>query len=220
MDFLQLFDMFLHVDKYLGTFINDYGTMVYAILFAIVFCETGLIILPFLPGDSLLFIAGAFCATGAMNPWLLIVLLVIAAVAGNTVNYWVGAAIGHKVFTHDFRWLDRAALQKTHAFYENHGGKTIILARFLPVVRTFAPFVAGVSEMSFARFQFFNIVGALLWVVSLVVAGYFFGNIPIIRDHLNTIVLVGVGAAVVPVALGALWKVGRAMLRGSKVSPK
>lgn len=215
MEFMQLIDMFFHVDKYLDTFITNYGTMVYAILFAIVFCETGLVVLPFLPGDSLLFIAGAFCATGAMNPWLLVVLLLIAAVAGNTVNYWVGAAIGHKVFTHDYKWLDKAALQKTHAFYENHGGKTIILARFLPVVRTFAPFVAGVSQMTFAKFQFFNIVGALLWVVGLVVAGYFFGNIPIIRDHLNTIVLIGVGAAVVPVALGGLWKVYRSMMRRS-----
>ena len=207
MDFLQFFDMILHVDKYLGTFIAEYGTMVYAVLFAIVFCETGLVVLPFLPGDSLLFIAGAFCATGGMNAWVLMTLLVIAAVTGNTVNYWIGRAIGQKVFTHDYRWLDKDALRKTHAFYENHGGKTIILARFVPVVRTFAPFVAGVSEMTFAKFQFFNIAGALLWVVGLVVAGYFFGNIPFIRNHLNTIVLVGVGAAVIPVAMGAMWKV-------------
>jgi membrane-associated protein len=209
MDFLQFFDMILHVDKYLGTFIAEYGTMVYAVLFAIVFCETGLVVLPFLPGDSLLFIAGAFCATGAINEWVLMTLLVVAAVTGNTVNYWVGRAIGQKVFTHDYRWLDKDALRKTHAFYENHGGKTIILARFVPVVRTFAPFVAGVSAMTFAKFQFFNIVGALSWVVGLVVAGYFFGNIPIIRNHLNTIVLLGVGAAVIPVALGGMWKVYR-----------
>ena len=209
MDFLQFFDMIMHVDKYLGTFIAEYGTMVYAVLFAIVFCETGLVVLPFLPGDSLLFIAGAFCATGAMNEWLLMSLLIIAAVTGNTVNYWIGRAIGQKVFTHDYRWLDKDALRKTHAFYENHGGKTIILARFVPVVRTFAPFVAGVSAMTFAKFQFFNIVGALIWVVGLVVAGYFFGNIPLIRNHLNTIVLVGVGAAVIPVALGGMWKVYR-----------
>lgn len=209
MDFLQLFDMMLHVDKYLGTFIAQYGTMVYAVLFAIVFCETGLVVLPFLPGDSLLFIAGAFCATGAMNEWVLMALLITAAVTGNTVNYWVGQAIGHKVFTHDYRWIDKDALRKTHAFYENHGGKTIILARFVPIVRTFAPFVAGVSEMTFAKFQLFNFVGAILWVVGLVAAGYFFGNIPLIRDHLNTIVLVGVGAAVVPLALGGIWKLLR-----------
>jgi membrane-associated protein len=213
MDFMQFLDMILHVDTYLGTVIAQYGTLVYAVLFAIIFCETGLVVLPFLPGDTLLFIGGAFCATGAMNIWLLMTLLVIAAVTGNTVNYWIGRAIGHKVFTHDYKWLDQAALQKTHAFYENHGGKTIILSRFIPIVRTFAPFVAGVSEMTFTKFQFYNITGALLWVVGLVAAGYFFGNIPIIRDHLNTIVLVGVGAAVIPLALGGLWKFYRKFTR-------
>lgn len=213
MDFMQFFDMMLHVDKYLGTVIAQYGTLVYVVLFAIVFCETGLVILPFLPGDTLLFIAGAFCASGAMNAWVLVVLLILAAVIGNTVNYWIGSAIGHKVFTQDYKWLDKTALQKTHAFYENHGGKTIILARFIPIVRTFAPFVAGVSEMTFGKFQVFNIAGAALWVVSLVAGGYFFGNIPIIRDHLNTIVLIGVGAAVIPLALGGLWKVGRKVWR-------
>jgi len=212
MDFLQFIDMILHVDKYLGTVIAQYGTLVYVVLFAIVFCETGLVIFPFLPGDTLLFIAGAFCATGGMNIWILIILLLVAAIAGNTVNYWIGSAIGHKVFTHDYKWLDKAALHRTHAFYENHGGKTIILSRFIPIVRTFAPFVAGVSEMTFAKFQFFNITGALIWVVSLVTGGYFFGNIPIIRDHLNTIVLIGVGAAVVPLAMGGLWKLYRKMM--------
>ena len=215
MDFMQFFDMILHVDKYLGTVIEQYGTLIYAVLFAIIFCETGLVVLPFLPGDTLLFIAGAFCANGQMNIWLLMALLVFAAVAGNTVNYWIGRAIGQRVFTHDYRWLDKVALQRTHAFYENHGGKTIILARFVPVVRTFAPFVAGVSDMTFAKFQFFNIIGALLWVVGLVAGGYFFGNIPIIRDHLNTIVLIGVGAAAIPVALGGLWKVYRRVTGGA-----
>ncbi len=213
MDFMQFLDMILHVDKYLGTVIEQYGTMVYMVLFAIVFCETGLVVLPFLPGDTLLFIGGAFCATGAMNPWLLCALLIVAAVTGNTVNYWVGSAIGHKVFTHDYKWLDKAALHKTHAFYENHGGKTIVLARFVPIVRTFAPFVAGVSDMTFAKFQVFNIAGAALWVVGLVAAGFFFGNIPVIRDHLNTIVLIGVGAAVIPLALGGVWKMGRKILK-------
>ncbi len=206
MDFMQLLDMILHVDKSLGILISNYGTMIYAVLFLIVFCETGLVVLPFLPGDTLLFVAGAFCATGEIDPWLLTGLLVTAAVTGNTVNYWVGSAIGHKVFTHDYRWLDKAALHKTHLFYEKHGGKTIILSRFVPIVRTFAPFVAGVSKMTFSKFQVFNISGALLWVIFLVAGGYFFGNIPIIRDHLNTIVLIGVGAAVVPLMLGGLWK--------------
>jgi membrane-associated protein len=213
MDFLQFFDMILHVDKYLGTFIAQYGTLVYVVLFAIVFCETGLVLFPFLPGDSLLFIGGAFCATGAMNEWLLMSLLITAAVTGNTVNYWIGRSIGHKVFTHDYKWIDRDALRKTHMFYENHGGKTIILARFVPIVRTFAPFVAGVSAMTFAKFQFFNITGAALWVMGLVAGGYFFGNIPVIRDHLNTIVLLGVGAAAIPVALGGMWKLYRKLSR-------
>ena len=219
MDFMQFLDLILHVDKYLGTVIAQYGTMVYIVLFAIVFCETGLVVLPFLPGDTLLFIGGFFCASGAMNIWLLIALLIVAAVSGNTLNYWIGSLIGHKVFTHNYRWLDQDALRKTHAFYENHGGKTIILARFIPVVRTFAPFVAGVSEMTFAKFQVFNIAGAAMWVVGLVTAGYFFGdldfNIPflnyhlVVKDHLNTLVLLGVGAAVIPLILGGLWRMFR-----------
>ena len=213
MDFMQFLDMILHVDKTLGLLIQNYGTLVYVVLFAIVFCETGLVLLPFLPGDTLLFIGGAFCATGAMSLWLLIGLLIVAAITGNTLNYWIGSIIGHKVFTANYRWLDQAALQKTHAFYEHHGGKTIILSRFIPIVRTFAPFVAGVSEMRFASFQFFNISGAVLWVGLLVTAGYFFGNIPMIRDHLNTIVLIGVGAAVGPLILGALWKTYRRFQR-------
>lgn len=213
MDFMQLLDMILHIDKYLGIVIAEYGTMAYVVLSGIVFAETGLVVFPFLPGDTLLFIGGAFCASGAMNIWLLMALLVTAAVTGNTVNYWIGRAIGKKVFTHDYRWIDRAALLKTHAFYESHGGKTIILSRFIPVVRTFAPFVAGVSQMTFAKFQFYNITGALIWVAGLVTAGYFFGNIPIIRDHLTTIVLVGIGAAVVPLAIGGLWKFYKRMSR-------
>ena len=212
MDLMQLLGMILHVDKSLGDFIAQYGTMVYWVLFAIIFCETGLVVLPFLPGDSLLFIAGAFCASGHMNIWVLMALLIFAAIAGNTVNYWIGEAIGHKVFTHDYKWLDKKALHRTHLFFEKHGGKTIILCRFVPVVRTFAPFVAGVSEMTFARFQLFNVTGAVLWVAGLASCGYFFGNIPVIRDHLNAIVLIGVGAAIIPVLLGGLWKFGRKLL--------
>lgn len=216
MDWMQLLDMILHVDKSLGIWIAQYGTLVYAVLFAIVFCETAFVIFPFLPGDSLLFIAGTFCATGAMNPWILVILLIIASVTGNTINYWIGSMIGHKVMERDYRWIDKAALQKTHDFYEKHGGKTVVLARFIPLVRTFAPFVAGFSEMSFRSFQFFNVLGAVLWIVSLVVSGYFFGNIPFIKNNLNVIVLVGVGAAVIPVAAGLAWKFGRAMFSKSK----
>lgn len=206
MEFMQFFDMILHVDKTLGHLLENYGTMVYAVLFAIVFAETGLVVFPFLPGDTLLFIGGAFCATGAMDVWLLVGMLLVAAVGGNTLNYGFGSIIGDRVFTHDYRWLDKKALHKTHVFFEKHGGKTIILCRFVPVVRTFAPFVAGVSKMTWRKFQLFNVTGALLWVAGLVAAGYFFGNIPIIRDHLNTIVLIGVAAAVVPLMLGGAWK--------------
>ncbi len=209
MELTQLLDLVLHVDKSLGSLLAVYGPLVYAVLFAIVFAETGLVVFPFLPGDTLLFIAGAFCASGMMNAPLLITLLVVAAITGNTVNYLIGRAIGTRVFTHDYRWIDRAALEKTHAFFESHGGKTIVIARWLPVIRTFAPFVAGISAMSFGRFQLFNVTGALLWVVTLVMAGYYFGNIPVIRDHLNTIVLVGVAAAAGPVALAALVRFGR-----------
>lgn len=211
MEFSELLGLILHIDKALGIMLQQYGVWVYALLFAIVFAETGLVVFPFLPGDTLLFIAGAFCANGLMNASLLMLLLIIAAVSGNTVNYLIGRALGQRVFTHDYRWIDRHALEKTHAFFEQHGGKTIILARWLPVIRTFAPFVAGVSDMGFTRFQIFNVVGALLWVIGLVMAGYFFGNIPIIRDHLNTIVLIGVAAAAGPVALAAIirWVRGR-----------
>jgi membrane-associated protein len=211
MEFSQLLGLILHIDKALDIMLQQYGVLVYALLFAIVFAETGLVVFPFLPGDTLLFVAGAFCANGSMNASLLMLLLIVAAVSGNTVNYLIGRALGQRVFTHDYRWIDRHALEKTHAFFERHGGKTIILARWLPVIRTFAPFVAGVSDMGFARFQIFNVVGALLWVIGLVMAGYFFGNIPIIRDHLNTIVLIGVAAAAGPVALAAIvrWVRGR-----------
>jgi len=212
MDLMQLFDMILHVDKTLGTLLAQYGLYVYIVLFAIVFCETGLVVLFFFPGDTLLFIAGAFCATGEMNYPLLTALLVAAAVLGNTLNYYIGQAIGHRVFSHNYRWINKDALQRTHDFFEKHGGKTIIVARFVPVVRTFAPFVAGVSEMTHTRFQVFNITGAVLWVVSLVTAGYLFGNIPIVRDHLTEIVLVGISAAMVPLAIGGMYKFARRML--------
>ena len=213
MDLVQFFDMFLHVDKYLGTFITQYGSAIYVVLFGIVFCETGLVVLPFLPGDSLLFIAGAYCADGQLNLLILIALLFAAAMIGNTLNYFIGRAIGKKVYTHNFRWLDHKALERTHVFYEKHGGKTIVLSRFIPIVRTFAPFVAGISSMGFASFQLFNITGAIAWVAGLCVAGYFFGNIPVIRDHLSAIILVGIGAAVVPLILSGGWKFYRKLSR-------
>jgi membrane-associated protein len=215
MEFSQILDLILHIDKSLGSMLASYGPVVYALLFAIVFAETGLVVFPFLPGDTLLFMGGAFCASGSMNAALLITLLVVAAVTGNTVNYYVGRAIGQKAYTGNYRWLDRSALEKTHTFFEVHGGKTIVLARWLPVVRTFAPFVAGISGMRSTRFQIYNVSGALFWVVALVAAGYFFGNIPVIRNHLNTIVLIGVAAAVVPVVLAAALRFVRGFGRQS-----
>jgi membrane-associated protein len=209
MDFLQILDLIVHIDQSINTVIQEYGTLVYVVLFAIVFAETGLVVMFFLPGDTLLFIAGAVCLTGAMNIWLLMILLIVAAVLGNTTNYWIGGAIGHRVFTHNYRWINRDALDKTHIFFEKHGGKTIILSRFVPVVRTFAPFVAGVSQMGFVQFQLYNVTGAVIWVVSLVSAGYFLGHIPVIRDNLNTIVVIGITAAMLPLMLGGLWRLLR-----------
>jgi membrane-associated protein len=211
---LQFVGMIIHIDKFLGPFIQNYGGWVYAVLFLIVFCETGLVVFPFLPGDSLLFIAGAFAASGEMSFTTLVIMLLVAAVSGNTVNYLIGSFIGPKVFESNWRFLDQAALRKTHSFYEHHGGKTIVLARFVPVVRTFAPFVAGVSGMSMLRFQTYNVLGALFWVLGLTVCGYFFGNLPFVRQYLNVIVLVGIFAAVVPLLLGAIWK----LLRQRKAS--
>ena len=206
---LQFAGYVLHIDQFFGTFITQYGAWIYLVLFAIVFCETGLVVFPFLPGDTLLFVGGAFCASHALSLPLLIGLLVVAAVLGNTVNFHIGRFIGPKVFEKDWRFIDQKALRKTHAFYERHGGKTIVLARFVPVVRTFAPFVAGVGQMSTLKFQIFNILGAAFWVLLLVFGGYFFGNLPFVRQYLNVIVLVGVAAAAVPVAAGALYKLVR-----------
>ena len=216
MELTQLLGMILHIEKALSIRLEQYGVLVYVLLFAIVFAETGLVVFPFLPGDTLLFIAGAFCANRLMNAPLLMALLVVAAVTGNTLNYLIGRSLGQRVFTHDYRWIDRHALEKTHAFFELHGGKTIVLARWLPVIRTFAPFVAGISDMGLTRFQVFNVIGALLWVIGLVMAGYFFGNIPIIRDHLNTIVLIGIAAAVGPLALAAIIRFVRKRFRGAQ----
>ena len=209
----EIFSMILHIDQFLGAWVSQYGAWIYLVLFLIIFSETGLVVLPFLPGDSLLFIAGAFGASGLIDSGLLTGLLIVAAITGNTVNYAIGRYIGPRVFSSNFRFLDHHALIKTHEFYERHGGKTIVLSRFLPLVRTFAPFVAGVGSMNFLRFQLFNITGAVLWVGGLILLGHFFGNVPIIKEHLNTIVLIGVCAAIVPVALGALWKLFRRKAR-------
>lgn len=203
MELLTTFvDLMLHLDTHLAALVAQYGAWVYAILFAIVFCETGLVVTPFLPGDSLLFVAGALAAAGGMQIGLLIVLLVIAAVLGDAVNYTVGAWFGPKVFRWESsRFFNRSAFDRTHAFYERHGGKTVIIARFMPLIRTFAPFVAGVARMRYARFAMFNVSGALLWVVSLTLAGYWFGNLPWVKQNLTLVILAIIAISLAPVAV-------------------
>lgn len=199
----QFIDIVLHLDTHLSLLIQQYGIWIYAILFVVIFSETGLVVFPFLPGDSLLFVAGALAAVGDMDVGVLMGVLTLAAVLGNSVNYAVGRYIGPRVFQWpDSRFFNRAALDKTHAFYEQHGGKTIVLSRFLPLFRTFAPFVAGVGAMSVARFTAFNVAGGVLWVVSLVAAGYWLGNIPVIRNHLTLVVLAIVALSLVPAVVG------------------
>ena len=205
MDLLpRIIDLFLHLDTHLGQLISQYGTWTHLILFLIVFCETGLVVTPFLPGDSLLFAAGTFAALGALDLWLVVVLLIIAAIVGDTVNYWIGAYIGPRAFRGDIRFLRKEYLDRTHAFYEKHGGKTIILARFVPIIRTFAPFVAGVGAMSYPKFIVYNVVGAVLWVGLFVLGGYFFGNIPVVRKNFTLVILAIIAISVLPIAVEAL----------------
>lgn len=196
-DFIQIL---LHLDRHLAEFVQQYGAWVYALLFVIVFCETGLVVTPFLPGDSLLFVAGTLAAVGGMDPVVLMSVLVVAAIAGDTVNYWIGHAVGDKVFAaKNSRLIRREHLERTQQFYAKHGGKTVVLARFVPIVRTFAPFVAGVGTMAYGRFLFYNVAGALLWVVSLVLAGYFFGNLPVVKENLTVVILAIVFVSMLPV---------------------
>lgn len=202
MDLIRhLIDFILHIDQHLAELIRDYGTWTYAILFLIVFVETGLVVMPLLPGDSLLFAAGTFAALGAMNIWLLIGLLLLAAILGDTVNYWIGKKIGPRAFTGEIRFLKREYLDKTTAFYEKHGGKTIILARFMPIVRTFAPFVAGVGAMNYPRFLAYNVIGAVLWVVGFTSLGYWFGNIPVVKERFSLVILAIIVLSVMPVLI-------------------
>jgi membrane-associated protein len=188
----QFLDIILHLDVHLVALVQQHGVWIYAILFAIIFCETGLVVTPFLPGDSLLFVAGAIAATGAMEVHLLAVVLVVAAVAGDLTNYAIGRWLGVKFFTdRSSKLLNPEHLEKAHAFYERHGGKAIIIARFLPILRTYIPFVAGLAAMDPKKFAFFNVTGGILWVASLTYAGYFFGNIPWVKGNL-TLIIVGI----------------------------
>jgi len=199
-ELLTLFiDVVLNLDDHLQALVASYGAWIYLILFLIVFCETGLVVTPFLPGDSLLFVAGAVAAAGGMNIHLLVVLLIIAAILGDAVNYGIGHYIGPRVLKNrDSRWLNPRHLERAHEFYERHGGKTIIIARFVPIIRTYAPFVAGAASMPYPRFALYNVTGAVLWVVSLGYAGYFFGNIPVIKDNLTLVIITIIILSILP----------------------
>ena len=204
MELLAYFiDIVLHLDKHLAVMVQQYGVWIYAILFAIIFSETGFVVTPFLPGDSLLFVAGALAALGGMDIMILIAVLLAAAALGNTLNYQIGRYLGPKVFQwENSRFFNKAALMKTHLFYETHGGKTLVISRFLPLFRTFAPFVAGIGAMTWSRFTFFNLIGAFGWVVSLTLAGYFFGNLPWVQKNLSAVILGIIAISMIPVVIG------------------
>ncbi|MEF8733101.1 MAG: hypothetical protein CRU78_05720 [Candidatus Accumulibacter phosphatis] len=206
MEYLTYFiDIVLHLDKHLAMLVQQYGQWIYVILFVIIFSETGFVVTPFLPGDSLLFVAGALAAVGGMDIAILMVVLMAAAILGNMLNYQIGRYLGPKVFHWEqSRFFNRAALDKTHAFYEKHGGKTLVISRFLPLFRTFAPFVAGIGAMSYARFTFFNLIGGVSWVGSLTLAGYLFGNLPWIQKNLTLVILVIIAISLLPLLIGWL----------------
>jgi membrane-associated protein len=210
MEFIKDFlDILLHLDKYLDSVIKSYGSLAYGILFLVVFCETGLVVTPVLPGDSLLFAVGAFSAIGSLDLGLVIVLLCIAAIAGDTVNYWIGYTVGPRVFTKEKSlFFNKEYLERTHLFYQKYGGKTIIIARFIPIIRTFAPFVAGIGRMTYIRFILYNIVGGIVWVLGLVLAGYFFGNIPLVKNNFSLIILAIIVISVMPIIIELMRKRG------------
>ena len=197
----QIWDIVVHLDRHLQWLVANYGVWIYAILFAIVFAETGLVVTPFLPGDSLLFVCGALAAVGGLDMTLLVVVLISAAVIGDSVNYSFGRWVGPRVFREDRKWLNRKHLDRTHEFYERHGGKTIVIARFVPIIRTYAPFVAGIGAMGYTRFLAYNVGGAVLWVVSLGYAGYFFGNIPWVKQNLSLVILGIIVLSMVPLVV-------------------
>jgi membrane-associated protein len=195
-------DFLMHMDQHLDLIIRTYGIWTYAILFFIIFCETGLVIAPFLPGDSLLFAAGSFAAMGSLDILKLAVFLGVAAIMGDTVNYWIGYVVGPKVFTKEkSRFLNKQHLERTNRFYKRYGGKTIIIARFIPVIRTFAPFVAGIGCMNYSRFLTFNIIGGSAWIAFFIFAGYFFGNLPFAKDHFSLVILTIVIISILPGAI-------------------
>lgn len=198
---LNLIDFIIHIDKHLDAITTQYGFWTYLVLFVIVFCETGLVVTPILPGDSLLFAGGAIAARGTLNPHLMAATLIVAAVIGDAVNYTIGHYLGPKVLTSNSRIFRREYIDKTHRFYERYGGKTIIFARFVPIVRTFAPFLAGVGEMTYAKFALYNVAGGILWVCSFVYAGYFFGNVPVVKNNFTLVILGIIVVSIMPAAI-------------------
>jgi len=202
MEYLQNFiDLFLHLDEHLLRIVNDYKAWTYLILFIIIFCETGLVVTPFLPGDSLLFAAGAIAATGALNIWAIVLLLCIAAFMGDSVNYIIGKYIGKKAFDRKYRFIKTEYLTRAQNFYKKYGAKTIVIARFVPIIRTFAPFVAGIGTMNYAKFLFYNIFGAILWVFTCSFAGYYFGNLSIIKNNFSIVILVIIIISLLPMVV-------------------
>jgi membrane-associated protein len=204
----QLVDVFLHLDRHLAEVVRDYGTFTNVILFGIVFCETGLVVTPFLPGDSLLFTAGALAALGSLDVWVLFLTLALAAILGDTANYWIGKKIGPRAFDGSIRFFKQDHLRRTEAFYEKHGKKTIILARFVPIIRTFAPFVAGVGSMNYGVFLAYNVIGGALWVAICVFSGYFFGNIAAVKENFSLVILAIIFVSTLPI-LWEAWKARR-----------
>jgi len=213
---LGFIDIFFHLDKHLDLLIQSVGIWSYVVLFLIIFCETGLVVTPILPGDSLLFATGAFAAIGSFNIWVLIISLCCAAVLGDTANYWIGYRVGPKVFKKDYGWLlNKKHLDRTHRFYEKHGGKTIIIARFMPFIRTFAPFVAGIGTMSYAYFISYNVIGGVAWILTFTLGGYFFGNIPIVKRNFTIVIMAIIIISVMPAVIEYL----RSRLRKKTETP-
>ncbi len=195
-------NLFLHLDKHLDAVISSFGVWTYVMLFLIIFCETGLVVTPILPGDSLLFAAGTFAAIGSLDKWYLAASLVIAAILGDTANYWIGYIVGPKVFTsQSSKFLNKKHLTRSHGFYEKYGGKTIIIARFIPIIRTFAPFVAGIGRMTYIKFLFYNIIGGVLWIGLFIFGGYYFGNIPFVKQNFTVVIFVIIFISLIPIVI-------------------
>jgi membrane-associated protein len=205
MDFIMtLVDFVLHIDSYLNDIITNYGSWTYALLFLVVFMETGFVVTPFLPGDSLIFAAATFAARGSLDPWLIFGLLSVAAFVGDTVNYWIGHKVGGRAYTGEIKWIKKEYMERTHTFFEKHGGKTIFLARFVPIIRTFAPFVAGISRMSYGFFIRWNLIGGITWVATFTLLGYFFGNIPFVQKNFELVIIAIVVISFVPAVIEAV----------------